>query len=139
MTDVMTAQQRSRCMSRIRGKNTKPELAVRRGLWRLGYRYRLQLKVPGHPDIVFPKEKIAIFIDGCFWHRCPEHYNRPATNTSTWDEKISRNVIRDQSVNKLLTANNWLVLRFWEHEVISNLDAVIRKIAGQVDSARQRK
>ena len=75
--DILTPQQRSHCMSRIRGSNTGPELAVRKALWALHLRYRTHYAIPGRPDIVFPKARIAVFIDGCFWHGCALHGVKP--------------------------------------------------------------
>jgi DNA mismatch endonuclease, patch repair protein len=138
LADVMTQSQRSRCMSRIRGRDTGPELLVRNGLWRRGLRYRLRYALPGHPDIVFPKERIAVFIDGCFWHRCPVHFREPATNTSTWEAKISGNVKRDRAVDARLMTEGWEVLRFWEHQVDESVASVIARIARRVAAARRR-
>src|SRR5262245_58666688 len=87
-TDVLTPAQRSRCMSHIKGKDTKPELLLRKALWRLGLRYRLHAKIPGRPDVVFPKAKVAVFIDGCQWHCCPIHFVRPKSNQEFWDRKF---------------------------------------------------
>ena len=127
-SDVMTPEQRSRCMSRIRGKNTGPEMLLRKALWSRGLRYRIHYKITGSPDIVFPGKKIAIFVDGCFWHGCPEHGSRPKKNSEFWEKKISKNRSRDQKVTKELSASGWHVLRFWEHEIKNDLDSVIQKI-----------
>ena len=97
----MTGEQRRRCMSRIRGRDTKPELVVRRWLWRQGYRYRLYVKsLPGRPDIVMRKWRTVIFVNGCFWHghKCQRH--RPATNAQFWQDKITRNHERDERNQK---------------------------------------
>jgi DNA mismatch endonuclease (patch repair protein) len=126
--DVMTTKQRSRCMSRIRGSDTKPELILRRALWRAGMRYRLRQKLPGKPDLTFRAARVAIFVDGCFWHACPEHHSRPKANAEFWDTKIRSNVVRDANVNAILGAEGWTVLRFWEHQVEMNLDAVVRQV-----------
>lgn len=126
--DVLTSQQRSRCMSSIRSKNTKPEILLRKALWAKGLRYRLHFELPGRPDLVFKKNKLAVFCDGCFWHRCPKHFNLPATNTVFWLDKISRNVERDKKVNIMLKDMGWTVLRFWEHEINEDLDAVVSQV-----------
>src|SRR3990167_909880 len=97
--DVLNPEQRSYCMSRIKGKNTKPEVALRKALWGLGFRYRIKSRLPGKPDIVFPALKVAIFVDGCFWHKCPEHYISPKTRVDFWEKKISGNVERDEIKN----------------------------------------
>lgn len=129
MTDVLSKSQRSYCMSRIRGKNTQPELILRKSLWANGFRYRLKSKLPGKPDIVFPIKRIAIFVDGCFWHGCPVHSQRPATNTHIWEEKLNNNIQRDEKVNRELAELGWSMLRFWEHEIKQELPAVTEKIA----------
>ena len=125
MTDVLTKKQRSRCMSKIRPRNTKPELLLRKKLWSIGLRYRLKSELIGKPDIVFISKKIAIFIDGCFWHGCPEHYSRPKSNIDFWSEKIRKNIKRDKYVNDVLKSQGWLVLRFWEHEIIQRIDECV--------------
>lgn len=125
-------------MSLIRGNNTVPEQLVRSALWRLGFRFRLKSRLPGRPDIVFPRERIAVFVDGCFWHRCPDHYSRPATNARSWEKKITGNVRRDRAVDEKLTADDWEVLRFWEHEVKADPAHVASRIAEQINCARRR-
>jgi DNA mismatch endonuclease (patch repair protein) len=132
MADVLTPRQRSRCMSRIRGKNTRPEIVIRKKLWSLGLRYRVNYKLPGRPDVVFVSRRLAIFIDGCFWHRCPLHYQSPATNRLFWETKITSNVQRDRDVEAQLAREGWTVLRFWEHEVKDDPDRVIQSILTQV-------
>ncbi len=117
MADVLTPEQRSFCMSRIKGRDTRPELRIRKALWSLGYRYRIDTGLPGRPDIVFQKQKVAVFIDGCFWHRCPRHYQAPATNPEFWEKKITRNVERDRKIDNELACQGWIVKRIWEHEV----------------------
>ena len=131
MTDVLTSEQRSFCMSRIRGRDTKPERILRSLLWHKGLRFRKNYKnLPGRPDIVFIKPKVAVFIDGCFWHRCPTHYQPPAANAEFWEKKIAGNVKRDREVDKLLKTEGWNVIRVWEHEVREDPEAVAERIAG---------
>ena len=113
----MSREKRYYCMSRIRSKGTKPELAVRRHLFSLGYRFRVNVKtLPGHPDIVLPRYRTAIFVNGCFWHAhegC--RYNtRPSTNRLFWEEKRLRNRERDLEVIQLLEAMQWNVITLWE-------------------------
>ncbi len=115
-------------MRAIRGRDTKPELLLRKVLWHRGFRYRVKNRLPGRPDIVFPTERVAVFVDGCFWHGCPEHYQKPATNEDFWREKICKNKNRDKEVNGLLKSQGWKVLRFWEHEVISNPDLIAQQV-----------
>ncbi|MHC1789003.1 very short patch repair endonuclease [Solidesulfovibrio sp.] len=127
-TDVLTEEQRRRCMAANKGKNTKPELRLRKKLWSLGLRYRIGHKLPGKPDIVFVSRRLVIFIDGCFWHRCPEHFQMPKTNRDFWEKKIARNVARDAQVNEQLAAAGWQVMRIWEHELRQDFDAVVIRI-----------
>lgn len=101
-------------------RDTKPELAVRRVLHAAGARYRVSYRpLPGlrrTADIVFTRARIAVFIDGCFWHGCPSHYRAPGSNVAYWEEKIGRNRARDLKTSETLTAAGWTVLRFWSHE-----------------------
>lgn len=117
MSDKLTPQQRHYCMSRIRGKATKPEIKVRHWLWSHGYRYRLNVKsVPGKPDIVLRKYRTAIFVNGCFWHGhvgCSK-YVVPKSNTEFWLTKIERNKERDQQNYKDLHDAGWHVIIIWE-------------------------
>jgi DNA mismatch endonuclease (patch repair protein) len=106
-------------MSVLARRHTGPEVALRRELHRRGLRYRVQVKVPGNQrrtiDVAFTRAKIAVFVDGCFWHGCPDHGVRPATNREWWEWKIERNIDRDANTDELLQSQGWLVLRFWEH------------------------
>ena len=116
MADRMTPEQRHRCMSRIRGRDTKPELVVRRWLWHQGFRYRLYVKaLPGRPDIVMRKWRTVIFVNGCFWHGhdCQSD-RRPTTNAQFWQDKIDRNRERDTRNVAALQAAGWHVLVVWE-------------------------
>jgi len=129
MTDVLTPAQRKHNMSSIRGKNTKPEIRLRKLLWSQGARgYRIHHSILGKPDIVFTKKKIAIFIDGCFWHKCPVCFQEPETRKEFWKKKISSNVERDLKNTKKLQADGWTVLRFWEHEIRKSPEKVVEKI-----------
>ncbi|MDR2409944.1 MAG: very short patch repair endonuclease [Bacteroidales bacterium] len=117
--DVLTPEQRHYNMSQIHSKDTKPELIVRRWLWRHGYRYRLHGKdLPGKPDIVLPKYNAVIFVHGCFWHRHNCKYaSTPATRRDFWEKKLNGNIKRDQENIKKLKKNNWRVLVIWECEI----------------------
>jgi DNA mismatch endonuclease (patch repair protein) len=126
--DVLTHEQRRLCMSRIRGRDTKPELFLRRALWRQGFRYRLDAKLPGKPDMAFLGRKAVVFVDGCFWHGCSEHGVKPKTNASFWAKKLARNCERDREVRAMLEAQGWTVIRVWEHEVRADLDAVTERV-----------
>lgn len=120
---------RSEQMSRIRGKDTSPEKLLRSALWRAGIRYRLQSRTPhGRPDVVFTKAKVAVFIDGCFWHGCPDHYVRPRTRNEFWSSKLLENVERDRRQTLRLEAEGWRVCRFWEHQIFESLPQVLETI-----------
>lgn len=129
MADRLTPQERSRLMSRIRSTGTSPELRLRKALWAAGLRYRLKSNLPGKPDIVYPSAKVAVFIDGCFWHGCPLHGHIPRTNEDYWLKKLTRNMERDQTSNVALFAMGWLPLRLWEHEVQSDLVGCVCRVA----------
>lgn len=107
-------------MSRQPSKDTGAELAVRRLLHAAGLRYRVEYPVPGMArrriDVAFTRAKVAILIDGCFWHGCPEHATRPKANAEWWRKKLDRNMARDRETTEHLIAQGWTVLRFWEHE-----------------------
>ena len=124
MSDKLTPQQRHYCMSRIRGKATKPELLVRHWLWSHGYRYRLNVKsVPGKPDIVLRKYRTAIFVNGCFWHGHEDCrlYSVPKSNTDFWIAKVQRNRERDQEEYKALHDAGWQVVVIWECQLKKNV------------------
>ncbi|MFI9104876.1 very short patch repair endonuclease [Streptomyces fildesensis] len=127
-------------MSRQGRRDTAPELAVRRLLHAAGHRYRVNAPVPGIPrrtiDIVFGKAKVAVFLDGCFWHGCPEHATRPKSNAEWWQQKLDRNMARDRDTTTRLTDAGWTVLRFWEHE---DPAVVAARVAAAVAAARDRR
>lgn len=105
-------------MSRIRAKNTRPEMELRRRLWKAGLRYRIHGPgLPGRPDIVFNRARVAVFADGCFWHACPRHLVWPKTRSAFWRGKIESNVHRDSAVNRKLRQMGWVAERLWEHEI----------------------
>ena len=120
MADVHTPEQRSYNMSRIHGKNTKPEELVRKYLFSQGFRYRKNdAKLPGKPDIVLPKYKTVIFVNGCFWHGhegC-RYFVWPKNNAEFWKEKITRNIRRDKNNHQLLVEQGWRVIDIWECEL----------------------
>ena len=117
MVDIVDKATRSRMMAGIGGKNTRPEMVVRKHLFAAGFRYRLHRRdLPGRPDIVLPKHKTVIFVHGCFWHRhagC-RFAATPATNAQFWQEKLDGNVERDRRATRALLAAGWRVLRVWE-------------------------
>lgn len=132
-SDVHTPEQRSYNMSQIQSQDTDPELKLRKALWHMGYRYRVHTDLPGTPDIVFRGPEVAVFVDGCFWHGCPEHQNIPETNREFWEKKFQRNEERDKEVNRRLTDAGWRVVRVWEHEVNQDLEETARRVARIVD------
>ena len=133
MTDVLTPEQRKFNMSRIHGKNTGPEIKLRKLLFSNNIRgYRVHYNLPGKPDIVFIKKKIAIFIDGCFWHKCPVCFQEPETRKEFWMKKIQSNIDRDKKINKQLKDDGWTVLRFWEHDVRKKPYVIVQKISEMI-------
>jgi len=116
-------------MSRIQSKNTKPELLLRKALSKMGYRYRINYKTHGHPDIAFTKARIAIFMHGCFWHQhgCNNSVI-PKTNYNFWKNKLKSNVRRDRIVLKMLKKEKWSVLTIWECELEKHYNITINKI-----------
>jgi len=133
--DVFSQAERSRIMSRIKNRDTEPELALRRALWRLGIRgWRCHRKdLPGRPDIAFGPAKLAVFVDGAFWHGHPSKY-KPGQSGEFWDLKIAENVARDDRANAELAAIGWTVIRLWDFEVMKDpLDAAERVKQGLSD------
>lgn len=119
MADVFTKEQRSRAMSRVKNKNTKPEVHVRRMLHRMGYRFRLHRRdLPGAPDIVLPRYRSIVFVHGCFWHShdCPRGA-RPSTRAKFWNAKLDSNIERDRVNRVVLEQRGWRVLTVWECEL----------------------
>jgi DNA mismatch endonuclease (patch repair protein) len=110
----------ARRMSRQPRRDTAPEVALRRELHRRGMRFRVDWPLPGLPrrraDIAFTRRRIVVFVDGCFWHACPEHRTAPASNADWWAAKLQKNLSRDRNTDKHMRLLGWTVLRFWEHE-----------------------
>ncbi len=130
--DVLTKAQRHKNMKNIGSTDTKPEVILRKALWNKGLRYRKNyVALPGKPDIVLTRQKIAIFVDGDFWH-ARGHQENPgeqvATNKEFWQRKLARNVERDKEVIDELTTMGWLVLRFWESDIKNNLQKCIDEV-----------
>jgi DNA mismatch endonuclease (patch repair protein) len=118
---VPTSPNVTSAMKGNRRADTKPELALRSALHRRGLRFRKDAPVSAdglsvRPDVVFTREQVAVFVDGCFWHGCPDHGNTPRANTNYWGPKLARNAKRDRLVTTALTRSGWMVLRVWEHE-----------------------
>lgn len=134
-----TTKKRSKMMGKIRGKNTKPELLIRKALWKKGIRYRVDSKkLPGKPDISIIKYKLAIFIDGEFWHgyNWPERKQNLKSNRGFWIPKIERNMQRDREVNNQLEEMGFTVFRFWTNEIKNNLDQCINDILVYINTGQ---
>jgi DNA mismatch endonuclease (patch repair protein) len=134
--DNLTREQRSRAMARIKRRDTQPELLLRRALWSAGWRgYRVDDgRLPGRPDIAWTRHRVAVFIDGAFWHGHPSAYT-PGQHGIYWDEKVARNCERDRLANAALTAMGWRVLRFWDFDVRKELAACLAEVARTLRAA----
>lgn len=126
MPDAFSKKKRSQIMSKIKSRETKLELNFKELL--TGLRFRYQPKVIGKPDFASKKLKIAIFVDSCFWHKCPRHFRKPNSNKSYWKPKINRNFERAKEVNKILKKEGWKIIRFWEHEVMKHPKKCVDKV-----------
>ncbi|WP_168707327.1 very short patch repair endonuclease [Gordonia paraffinivorans] len=126
-------------MSRQKSKNTAPEIAVRRCLHERGFRYRIDVKLEPdlrtRADLAWKGLKLAVFIDGCFWHGCPEHATRPAANREWWAKKLDTNIARDRRTDDALRSRGWVVRRFWEHQTP---EEIADKIVETIDELRAR-
>lgn len=139
--DVVDSAARSRMMAGIRSKDTKPELTVRKYLHARGFRYRLHTRqLPGSPDLVLPKYRVAVFVHGCFWHRHHDcrYTTMPTSNADKWDLKFRQNIERDARTKTALEASGWRVIVVWECELrkdaLNRLDRLSREIVSQPDA-----
>jgi DNA mismatch endonuclease (patch repair protein) len=134
MNDVpepLITDTRRSLMSRIKGSDTKPEIMLRKALWSLGIRFRLGNRIGRlRPDLVFKGARLAIYVDGCFWHGCPEHYTPPRSRQEFWSDKLRENVERDMKQTVALQTDGWRVLRLWEHAVVEDAMACARLVEG---------
>ena len=123
-------------MSRIKSRNTQPELSVRKYLYSAGVRYRIHYKLPGSPDVVIPSKKIVIFVNGCFWHMHKNciNYVQPKTNTNFWKEKIGSNVIRDRKIYIKLSEIGWKKIIIWECEIEKDLNRIMDVYVNEIKS-----
>lgn len=135
-----TTSQTSRRMASIRQTGTDAELALRRELYRLGLRYRVNFEILKKPrrvaDIAFPRLKIAVFVDGCFWHGCAEHATWPKRNSEFWRHKIETNRLRDADTNSRLRGIGWTALRFWAHEPPSKAAGIVESVVTTARATR---
>ena len=128
MADIFTPEKRSKIMASIKGKDTKIEIMLRKALWKEGIRgYRVNTKLPGKPDIVFTKYKVTIFCDGDFWHG-KDFDKWKERLTPSWLEKIERNIERDKKHDQHLQKEGWVIIHFWENEILNSLEDCIKKI-----------
>jgi len=136
--DRLTQEQRSWNMSRIRSRDTSPELAVRRYIHGLGYRYRLGSTLPGKPDLVFPRQRVAVFIHGCYWHRhgC-RNTTTPGTNTAFWLSKFDRTVQRDCEVQRTLQQLGWKTVLLWECDIERDISQATEELRKLIDDSRK--
>lgn len=135
--DKHTKEQRHKNMQAVKGKNTKLENKVMTYLWQQGYRFRKNVKdLEGKPDIAIKKYKLVIFIDSCFWHKCPVHYKAPATNVEFWKNKISGNFNRDLIVTQYYKSKKWNILRIWEHELKDDFEKTMQKIIYFIEKSK---
>ncbi len=136
MSDNHTPEQRHRNMAAVHSTSTKPELNLRRALWRQGFRYRVNDKrLPGKPDVVLPKYHTVVFVHGCFWHghKDCKYYTVPDTNKEFWVAKVTRNQERDQEVWRKLEAKGWSVIIVWECQLKkANLDQTVARVAAEI-------
>ncbi|MFE9693628.1 very short patch repair endonuclease [Micromonospora sp. NPDC005806] len=130
----------TKTMKANRSTGTKPELALRRALFAAGLRYRVNLKVsvPGRtvrPDVVFTRTRVAVFLDGCFWHGCPQHGRMPSDPSGYWHQKIDRNQARDSAVDQALYESGWQVVRLWEHTATEEAAKLVRAAVAERSGA----
>jgi DNA mismatch endonuclease (patch repair protein) len=145
MPDVFSKQKRSEVMSRIRGRgNKETELALAKIFRQRGITgWRRHQSLFGKPDFTFRRQRIVVFVDGCFWHGCPKHSNTPVNNREFWEKKLSANKIRDRLVTRTLRRQGWLVIRLWEHDVAakgasaSKLERFIETLRARIESNPQ--
>lgn len=137
MVDNLSKEARSENMRAIRSKGTSLEAKVSKELWRIGYRFRRNVKgMYGKPDFAIKKYKLVVFIDSCFWHGCPIHYRIPKSNEEYWRSKIERNKQHDSLVTCYYEESGWTVIRIWEHQIKDDFNGVIARI---VDAVEDRK
>lgn len=138
MADRVGPAKRSEMMAAVRGKDTRPERAVRSALFHAGYRYRLHRRdLPGSPDIVLPRYRLVVFVHGCFWHGhdCPRG-RRPASNVEFWNTKLDRNIERDRAARAALEAAGWSVVTVWECSAAHHIEHLLQDLAARAQARR---
>ncbi len=131
--DRVRPEVRSRIMSNIRRSDTRPELEMKKMLRGLYLRYHPQLS--GNPDFACKTKKIAIFVDGCFWHKCPSCFRPPKSHKRYWGSKINGNIKRDRKINAQYRKNGWKVIRVWEHQLCNNRDIIVKMILREIENS----
>lgn len=135
MADIFSKTKRSDIMSKVRNKDSRIEITLRKALWKEGFRYRKNsTKHFGKPDIVLPKYKTVIFVDSCFWHGCKKHGSMPTTRKDFWEKKIARNKERDKEVNRHYKKESWRVIRVWEHEIVKNFYPLTERLISKLQA-----
>lgn len=132
MADTVDSAVRSRMMATVKGRNTKPEVAVRKALHAAGYRFRLHRRdLPGCPDVVLPRHRLVVFVHGCFWHgHACKRGRKPSSNVSFWDAKLARNVERDHAAVEALAATGWAIETVWECSLQAGIEQVLARLSG---------
>ena len=131
--DPFPPKKRRRVMQAVGRNDTEPEMRLRRALWSAGLRYQLRRRIAGtRPDLYFVGAKVAVFVDGCFWHGCPDHYSAPVHNSSFWNEKLRKNQARDRRDDRRLEVAGWNVLRYWECEVREEATRIVEEVVHRV-------
>jgi DNA mismatch endonuclease (patch repair protein) len=140
MTDRLSPEGRRRNMQAIGPRDTRIELRLRQALWGQGIRgYRVHCRsIPGRPDVAFSRWRVAVFVDGCFWHGCPECYRAPRTNANFWKGKVEYNTARDRRNTAFLRGLGWVVIRFWGHSIENDLRNCVRRIRSALKDAAKR-
>ncbi len=137
MVDKVSREIRRKTMQAVKSTHTALEDCVINELWRRGIRFRRNVKdLPGKPDIAIKKYKIVIFVDSCFWHKCPLHYREPKTNKHFWKKKICRNLERDLEINNYYEENGWHILRIWEHQIKKSFNETIIDILDFIEKSK---
>jgi DNA mismatch endonuclease (patch repair protein) len=140
MTDKVSSEKRTQIMKQIKSKKTRLENKIVSDLWRSGFRFRRNVNsLLGKPDISIKKYKVAIFIDSCFWHGCPQHCRMPESNKSYWQNKIKRNKERDKKVSAYYIEKRWNLLRIWEHDIKNDYKKSINVISEFIENAKKSK
>lgn len=133
--DRVSKDVRSQIMSSIRGKDTRPEIILRQLVLSAGYRYRKNYRIGNKTiDLAFTKKRIAVMVDGCFWHGCPYCYRKPKSNKIYWNEKLRANKLRDKRANLEIRGAGWTVMRIWEHEINRNPQVAVRRLISKLVS-----